>query len=813
MKNKLQAIFLLLCMLFATVAFSQKFTQTIRGTIVDTDSKIPLIGAIVKTMDTNPVMGATTDVNGLFRLENVPIGRVSLQLFYLGYETNILPNIVVNSAKEVILEIEMQESAVKIAAVEIVANQNKGAAINDMSLLSARSISAEETNRYAGGFNDPSRIMSNFAGVTSTQDGSNDIIVRGNSPKYVQWRLEGIQISNPNHFADQGGAGGSVSTLNNNLLATSDFYTGAFSPEYGDALSGVYDVKLRAGNNEKFESVFGFGLTGTDLTLEGPFKKGYGGSFLVNYRYSTITMISNLGLVDIGGIPKFQDAAFKVVLPTQKSGVFSFFGLGGLSSFLFEDVKPSTWVTPGDNAMKGNIKEDYKKGAHLSNIGMNHTISINDNSFIKTALSYSSEGIRDDIFESKTIKISDDDGVFLRDSVVSSALNFKNRLVRSTYRGAVTYSNKINAKNKIQIGTKYALFDYNINQSQLVGNESTRLTLVDIKENISTLGNFISWKHRLKDDISIVAGVHNMNVLYNKKSTLEPRLAVKWQMNATNSFHAGYGKHSTMESVHNYFTKITLKNGTVVEPNKDMGLLKAHHFILGYEKRFTKNLMAKVEAYYQHLYNLPVENVDTSYYATINEGLEFNYVDLVNKGTGNNYGVEMTIERFFNNNYYFSVNASLYESNYKSLEGVERNTRFNGNYLVNFLAGKEFVKLGKKKNQTLGINAKVFFGGGQKILPLLRDGQGALAVDPANNQFWDYGKAYDHKIEDVYQIVASVSYKFNRHKTTHELFLNLDNLTNHKGKLSEYYDEDQPNSVGYTTQFGFFPNILYRLYF
>lgn len=159
------------------------------------------------------------------------------------------------------------------------------------------------------------------------------------------------------------------------------------------------------------------------------------------------------------------------------------------------------------------------------------------------------------------------------------------------------------------------------------------------------------------------------------------------------------------------------------------------------------------------------------------------------------------------------ANASLFESKYKSLEGVERNTQYNGNYLVNILAGKEFVQLGKRKNQTLGLNAKAFFGGGKKIIPLLRDGQGNLAVDPANNRFFDYSKAYENSLGDVYQITASVSYKWDKRRATHEVFLNLDNVTNHKGKLSEFYDESEPGKVGHVTQFGVFPNLMYRVYF
>ncbi len=794
-------------------AFSQNLTQTVRGVIADADSKLPLVGATVFIPNSNPVRGAITDSDGVFRLENVPIGRINLKCSYVGYDEKMVSNIVVNSGKEAVLNIYLTEAFATLDQVVITANTNKGEALNEMAILSARSISPEQTNRYAGGFNDPSRIMSNFAGVSNTQDGSNDIIVRGNSPKYFQWRLEGVEITNPNHFGDQSAVGGSVSTLNNNMLATSDFYTGAFAPEYGDALSGVYDIGLRTGNNEKTEAVFGFGLLGTELTLEGPFKKGYSGSYLVNYRYSTASLAGNLGLLDFGGVLNFQDLSFKVVLPTAKAGVFSLFGLGGKSDFLLEDVTPALWETPGNGSMKSQINEDYKKGAYLANTGLNHTININDKSYLHSTLAYSSEGVDDDVFEKTVVKIYDNDGNFLRDSSVSTKLNFSSRLQKNTLRGAVTYNAKINTRHKIQVGTKYTLFGYTFEQSALQEESGERFTLVDFQENIGTLRNFVSLRSRLTEKLTMVSGVHHMAVLYNQQNTLEPRLAFHWQSSPTDAFSAGYGKHSSMESVHHYFAKVEQPDGTVTEPNKDLDLLKAHHVVLGYEKRFGKYLSAKIETYYQHLYNLPVENLDTSFFATINEGLEFRHVALVNKGTGKNYGVELTIERFFDKNLYVLFNTSVFQSKYQSLEGVERNTPYNGNYLLNFLCGKEFEHLGKKKNQTLGLNAKVFFAGGRRIIPLLRDDDGNLAVEPENNQFWDYEKAYENKLEDVYQVILSASYRWHKPRATHELFLNLDNLTNTKGKISEFYDEDEPDKVAYLTQFGFFPNVLYRVYF
>lgn len=795
-------IVFLLFFLFIS-AFSQNVNQTVRGVITDQDSKQPILGATIAIVGSNPLKVILSGKDGSFRFSNMPIGRITLQVSNVGYEKIILPNIVVNSGKETVLNINMQEAVAALEGVVVTLDKNKGQPLNDMTLVSGRSISPEQTNRYAGGFNDPSRILSNFAGVTNSQDGSNDIIVRGNSPKYIQWRLEGMQITNPNHFSDQSAVGGSISALNNNLLATSDFYTGAFTAEYGDVLSGVYDVKLRQGNNEKFESTFGLGVLGTEFTVEGPFKKGYKGSYLVNYRYSTVSLLSDLGLVDgLNGTLNFQDATFKVVLPTERAGLFSFFGLAGFSNFLFKDVSPAMWQTPGKRFVPNKIGEDYNKGSHLANLGMNHTLTINKNSYINTGLSFSSEGIDDDVFEN-----------FKTDTSASTHLNFNGRLIKSTYRGEITYNNKLNSKLKLQAGSKYALLDYNFNQSMFRDSTNIRSTLVNFNENISTIRNFINFRYRFNEKLTTVFGVQNMNVLLNNKSTIEPRFSLNWELSKTSALSAGYGKHSTMESIHHYYTQVKLPDGSSIEPNKDLDLLKAHHFVLGYEKRFSKNMMVKLETYYQDLYDLPVANSKQNIFATINEGLDFQYLDLVNKGTGKNYGVEMTVERFFNKNFYYLVNASVYNSTYKALDGIERNTRFNGNYLVNVLLGKDFPKLGKAKNKTLSFNSRVFFAGGKKIIPLLRGSDGNLAVDPANNRFYDYNKAYEKSIEDVYQITMSFSYKINKPKATHEIFLNIDNVTNNRAKLTEFYAPGEAGSVGYMKQMSVFPNLMYRVYF
>jgi hypothetical protein len=547
--------------------------------------------------------------------------------------------------------------------------------------------------------------------------------------------------------------------------------------------------------------------------VEGPLKKEYSGSFLINYRYSTVSVLQKLGLVNVPGVTTtFQDAAFKVVLPSKNAGTFSLFGLGGIDSLFVKNVSPKIWKTPGDNYMKPQITQDFVQGNYLANMGLNHTAPINSNSYLQSTLCYSGIGLQDDVIESTILKTVNGMGEASFDTV-GRKHNFKSKIVKSNYKGMSIYCNKINTSHKIEIGAEYSIVNENNDQSRLE-NDSTsdRFSLLFYHGNIQTFQTFLSWKYNFNDNLTFVSGLHNLNVLLNNKSTFEPRIALDYKFGDGNSITAGYGKHSKMETIHNYFTQVKQADGNITEPNKKLDVLKADHFVLGYNKNFTRNLNLKIETYYQNLYNLPVEDDAASSYATINEGGDYKYVPLVNKGTGANYGIELTLERIFDNQYYYLINGSFYNSKYKTLDGIERNTAYNSNYLFNLLCGREFI-FGKRHNNTLTLNGKLFFSGGQRYIPLVRDTQGNLAVDPANNKFWDYGEAYENKFDDIFSLDVSVSYKINFRKSTHELFFSLTNITKNQAKLSEYYDVDKPGNIGYIYQMSMMPNIIYRGYF
>jgi hypothetical protein len=194
--------------------------------------------------------------------------------------------------------------------------------------------------------------------------------------------------------------------------------------------------------------------------------------------------------------------------------------------------------------------------------------------------------------------------------------------------------------------------------------------------------------------------------------------------------------------------------------NKDLDFTKSHHFVVGYDYLITKNFRFKFETYYQHIYNVPVER-EPSYHSMLNYGAEFyipNLDSLVNKGTGKNYGVEFTLEKFFSNNYYFLITTSLFEAKYKGSDNIERNSAFNGNYVVNVLGGYEF-KLGD--NTFLTASPKFTVAGGKRYVPWTR------AQD--NNGFWHV--AY-------MRLDIRIALRWNSKRMMNEWIMDIQNITN-----------------------------------
>ena len=674
-----------LLLLFATCLKAQTITQTVKGTIIDQANELPLPGATVVILHTEPLLGAASDANGNFRIEKVPVGRYDIKVSYLGYELYMMKEIMISSGKETVLNIRLKESLSELKTVEIKANTNKEQAINTMATLSARQLSVEEAARYAGGFDDPARLASSFAGVTGSL-GNNGIIVRGNTPRGLLWEMESVEISNPSHFADviAFGAGG-ITALSSQMLANSDFYTGAFPAEYGNALSGVFDIKLRNGNNEKRENTFQLGVIGTDISSEGPFVKGGKSSYLFNYRYSTYSLIASILPDDAGG-NKYQDLSFKMNFPTQKAGTFSLWGLG---SFDQTKVKAET------NPLKWKYDQDIEKvnsNQGMGALGFSNKFIIGKSSLLSSTLAVSGNGLGWDV---KRINSS---------LGYNPKENLKNNTWKYTF--STSYNHKFSAKhtNKTGITIENLNYDIDIKHSDPVG--TPMVETVNEQGNSFLLQAFSQSKFDITRNITLNAGVHAQYFVLNDHYSVEPRIGMKWQVAPGHSFSIGYGNHSRLEMLGIYLAR-TYHSGSYSQPNKKLDFTKANHFVLGYDCSLGEFTHLKIEPYYQMLYNIPV--IPDSSFSLINVDKNWFINDsLVNKGKGTNIGVDITLERYLNNGFYYLLTASVFDSKYKGGDGKEYNTRYNKNFVINLLAGKEW-RTGRKNNNIFGLNGKVTY--------------------------------------------------------------------------------------------------------
>ncbi|MDH5604847.1 MAG: TonB-dependent receptor, partial [Cyclobacteriaceae bacterium] len=729
--------------------------------------------------------GTSSDLEGYFTLEQVKIGRVSLKVNYVGYEEKIIPNLVVNSGKEVILTIEILESVVRLEEITITAGEDsKNEALNEMTLTSARTFTVEETKRFAGTLNDPARMAANYAGAVSSPSGNNDIIVRGNSPKGILWRLEGIEIPNPNHFAGEGATGGPINALNSSMLANSDFLTGAFSPEYGNALSGIFDMKLRQGNSEKREYDISIGVIGIDMTLEGPFAKGKRASYLLNARYSSLEILDRAGLVDFGGVPRYKDLSFKFHFPTKKLGAFSLFGLGGKSDISLDSVT---------NRQRdfSEIRVLSNSGANLGVVGLNHVYFLNENFYVSSFASVATNGM---------------ESLFQNINNTSVEYGSYDLQTKQAIRTGTSLNKKLNARNKIQAGFIYSYQDFSFDQQYEIND--TLYTALDEKNEAGLLQAYISWKHRFNNKVTLVNGIHNTLFSLNNSFAIEPRTSLEWKIKENQTFNMGAGLHSKPQTLPAYFVSINNESGVAETPNKDLKLTKAAHFVTGYSIMFGPVTHLKIEAYYQHLFHVPVEADPRGNESLINSIDFYDLTAFVSKGTGQNYGLELTLEKFLSHHFYYLFTSSLYESKYQALDGITRNTRWNANYASNFLIGKEFVFAAKKnKERVIGLNAKVSLLGGNRFNPInLEQSRAQTAMirydDPP----------YTKKGDDIFLLNAGVSYKVNRKNATHEIKLEVLNATNHASKVDEYY-APWTQEIVEIKQWPLLPNIIYRVQF
>ncbi len=796
----------LLMMIALNQVCGQLITQTIRGSVVDKESNQPLEGVTVAVRkDTLVLNGTSTDVSGSFRLEKIPVGRVDVVVSFVGYKKVFIPNLLLSSGKEAVLNIEV-ESAVETMKEVTISGVRRGETINEMAVLSARAFSVEETERYAGSRGDPARMASNFAGVSGTDDSRNDLVIRGNSPFGVLYKVDNVVIPNPNHFAVAGATGGSVAILNNRMLSTSDFLTGAFPAEFGNAVAGVFDIRMKNGNNERHEYTAQLGIMGAEVFGEGPFSKKGKSSYVFNARYATLEGLVKLG-IDIGteAIPKYEDLQLKLNFPMKNGDNLSVFGIGGYSQINFIT---STRLKPEKRDIYASKDQDEYFRAGLGILGVTYTHRVNDHEYSKVSFAVSTQYNKNH-FERVIRHVDSLSGNFVVDNIYRKLDYF---FVNTRYTASFFRNNKLSARSSVRYGISAEMLqpvfiDSNLLEPQFetTVTDYTWRKRLNVRNGIHLLFQpFAQWKYAVTEKVSTIVGLHAQYFTLNHSWSIEPRFSVKWQIKQNQSLAFGTGLHSQLLPVYQYF----LQNDNGHTYNKNLDFIRSFHAVLGYDVFFKKDIRIKAEIYYQQLWGIPVDTFASSY-NMLNEGSGFDRFfpgKLANKGLGRNMGVEFTLEKFFTHNWFFMFSASAYDSRLQGGDKKYYNSDFNGNYILNALGTKEF-KWGKKRLNTIGIGGKITFGGGQRYTPydttLSKLHEDPVVQDAERNKL---------QFKPYFRFDIKLNYRCNTKRYTHEVGIDLVNVAQYKNTLRiQYVSPQEPAREVY--QLGFLPLFYYRLDF
>ncbi len=757
----------------ALLAEAQSITQTVKGTVTDQDSKQTVPFATIKLYNQDTTFISETDLDGVYSILNVPVGRYALRGSFFGYAPSEV-DVMVTSAKVSIGDIVLSQNLQDLEEVKISVKVDRHDAQNNMAATSAKTLFVEEANRYAGAFDDPARLVSSFAGITGAGVAENAISIRGNNPKSVLWRIEGVEVFNPNHFADLNSfGGGGISALSSHVLANSDFFSGAFPAEYTNSMSGVFDIKMRKGNAEDHEHTFKFGLIGVDFASEGPLSRKKKSSYVFNYRYSTLGLVTMFMPAEARGT-NYQDLSFKLNFPTEKYGTISVWGLSLLDKSGGPPDKDCTeWFYDYE-------REDQKGKQFMGAIGASHLMCLNDSTYLSTTLSSSATGL-----DWKSDLMNYDFSLSPQNKVQANNSNY----ILSSY-----LSTKLGKKHTNKTGVIVKGLGYDLNYQYALDGQN--LSSISNEKGGSALVTAYTSSHVELGRWAVNAGLSTQHFFLTGKSTLEPRLGLSYALNNRNSLALAYGRHSQTEQLQYYFSQ---------DVNRELDFAKAHHLVLRYKKMLSDKISINVELYFQYLYSVPV-SIDNSMSFVNLRNDWFIQDSLKNEGTGRNYGIDINLDKAFNNGFYWMVSTSLFRSEYKTPANPWRNSRYDRKYVVNVLIGKEW-ELGREKNKALSVNIKMTYQGGDPYTAA--DEAASIAAETI---VLDAQNPFGTRVDDAFITHFTMNYRINKPKRTVHWGLNILNATMYKEFYSQEYNL-QTGEIDNDLEAIMIPNLSYRVDF
>ena len=727
-----------------------EITGTITGKLQDTETKAPIVGANVLIVNTK--LGTVTDLEGNFSIPNVPVGSYALRFSYLGYETIVKTDVIVKPQRITFVQAEMKMTVLQSESVTVTAGYFAKA---DDQPVSAVNFSYEEIRRAPGSAGDVSRIMMSLPSVAKVNDQSNNLIVRGGNPVENTFFIDNIEIPNINHFPTQASSGGPIGMINVDFIQDVNFYTGGFSPIYGDKLSSIMDITFREGNRQEFDSQLDLNFTGFGGVAEGPLfnKKG---AWLVSARRSYLDFVVKAFDVGTSVAPIYGDAQGKIVYDLSPNHKLTLLGVWG------DDHNSPDRETGEKNDMVYYGNQDVREGT----TGMNWRAVWGERGYSNTSLSHTSAKFKEDFFETNT-----------------GLLAVKNRSHEQTFKFRNVNHFRLHPRHTLEFGVeaKHLAADYDNFYAETTDALGDTVGALALKNKITAnkLGAFLSYSAKPSSRLSTTLGVRADYFSYNENATLSPRFAFSYQLSPITSLNGSVGL---------FYQNLPLLLLAQSEKNKPLRDPRATHYILGVDHLLTENTRLSLEVYQKDYSRFPIDPTQLALFP-IDGSFFAHHGELTDNGKAFARGIEIMLQKKLAQKFYGLASASYFRSRYQDGNGVWRNRDYD-NRLTFSLEG------GYKPNRQWEYSLRWIYAGGPPHTPL------DLAASKLNHRaVWDETRINESRYPDYHAMNVRFDRRFNFSQSNLIFYLSVWNVYNRKNLATYFWnDKEQKQDVIYQWQ-------------
>ena len=784
---------------------------SISGQIVDMDTHQPLPGANIILENTE--LGAAADLNGFFKINNIPSGSYTISVSMIGYATISRANINIYSNRQTPLIFYLLPQAIK--RNEIIVQSNYFGRAKD-GIVSTQTIDREEIRSDPVGIYDVQMMIHNLPSLVTATDQSNEIIVRGGGPGENLFIMDHLEIPNPNHFGDVATGGGPVNILNTEFVERIDFFAGGFPSRYGDKQSSVMDIKLREGDYSKFELDLEISMAGFGFLAEGPILGGKG-SYISSYRKSFLKyFIRSAGLTSV---PEYWNTQHKLTYNFNDKNKLIFNAVGGSDQVNIEgEDRPE---------LKGAENINYNGSQYTT--GLTYKSLFSSKGYLlfsigKTMSNWNANayeinnGVQNYFFERDNIE-SD---IFIKGDLtykytpnIEFSFGFNSKYGQynmletlkpdTVYQYHYTDLDEKSIENLDNYNNYYDLIsDYPNYIEQLDNYEITDTILInngfenDNHGGIGKYAGYVQLKYNW-NALNLTNGIRYDYVPYNNTSKLSPRFGASLSLTPITKINIAFGQYYQTPY---YWIFINPENQTRLKHSF------SEQLVVGIEHYFKSDIKMSLEIYTKDYFNKPIPK------SNITEEKYDNFLGFIDNGEGRAKGVELFLQKKFTNKWHGTFSYSYAIADMKDYR-VEKNGYFPsdydrrhgftlvGGYKIKFREFDWYIKIKESKifpliawlpimlSDNLEISFRYRYAGGLPYTSKKYNFQAREWYVDSNQDIND--NRYDYYSRLDLMILRRFNFK-NINITT---FLDLQNIFNRSNEWEKIYLEDGTYTMSY----------------